>query len=142
MSKWLAAVSLLLGAAMLQGCVYDPNAGTYAPAAGYGYGGYPGYGGYGYPAYGYPASSYPAYGPSYGGSVTFGGMWGGGERRDDWDHRDQGARREEHRPDRAGRPVNLGAGFHPTPPQGGYHPPAASAGRGDNDRDKDRGEHH
>lgn len=145
MSRWLTVISLLLGAAMLQGCVYDPNSGTYAPA-GYGYGAYPGYGtygypGYGYPAYGYPAYGYPAYGPSYGGSMTFGGVWGGGERRGDWDRRDQGAHREGHRPEHAGRPINLGTGSRPAQAGGAYHAPASSGRHGDQDHDRDRNEH-
>jgi hypothetical protein len=66
----LAAILLIAGAAMLQGCVYGP----YAPGA------YPGYASYGYPAYGYPGYAYPA----YGGGVVVGpgggyrGGYGGG----------------------------------------------------------------
>jgi hypothetical protein len=71
--RTLTATLLIAGAAMLQGCVYDPNTGGYypccaSPAPAYGYG-YPGYG-YGYPAYGY--------GGGYGGAVVVGGGWGGG----------------------------------------------------------------
>lgn len=141
MRKWLAMVSLLVGAAMLQGCVYNPNSGTYAPAAGYGYGTYPAYGAYGYPAYGYPA-----YGPSYGGSVTFGGVWGGGDRGGDWNHRGhdahrEGDRREDRQPGHAGHPVNLGAGYRPHA-EGGHRAPAPSGGHGDHDHDHDHNEQH
>jgi hypothetical protein len=72
MSRWfnrrtLTAVLLIAGAAVLQGCVYDPNTGGYYPCCTY-----PAYG-YGYPAYGYPAYGY------YGGGVVVGG--GGGYYR-------------------------------------------------------------
>src|SRR5271165_5692808 len=68
-----SAILLILGAGVLQGCVYAPYPGTSGqyPANG----GYPdpASGGYGYPAYG--AYGYP-YG--YGGNVVVGGGWGGG----------------------------------------------------------------
>ena len=55
-----AACLLISGAALLQGCVYEPYPGPYA----------------GYPAYGYPA-----YGPAYGPTVVVGGGggWHGGD---------------------------------------------------------------
>ena len=64
MTSWfnrrtLTAILLIVGAGMLEGCVYDPYTGTYVPCCAYG-----GY--YGSPAYGYPYGyggyyGYPAY---------------------------------------------------------------------------------
>jgi peptidoglycan/LPS O-acetylase OafA/YrhL len=64
--RWLAAIVLIAGAAVLQGCVYGP------------YGGYPGYApGYGYPGYGYPAGGAVVVAP---GGYYHGG-YGGGDYR-------------------------------------------------------------
>jgi hypothetical protein len=63
--RTLGVTLLIVAAAMLQGCVYDPYIGAYVPCCTY-------------PTYGY--SGYPAYG-SYGGSVVIGGGWGGGYYR-------------------------------------------------------------
>jgi hypothetical protein len=61
MTRWcnrrtLTAILLIVGAGMLQGCVYNPYTGTYTPCCAYPgyYGGYPyAYGGgYSYPANG------------------------------------------------------------------------------------------
>ncbi len=79
----LTATVLAAGAAMLQGCVYNPYTGTYDPCCAY-----PAYSS-GYPAYSYPDYSYPAYGysypaysgPAYSGGVVVGGGWGGGYYR-------------------------------------------------------------
>ena len=61
--RTLAATLLIVGAAMLQGCVYDPYTGAYVPCCAYpAYGYYPAGGGYAYPAYG-----------GYGGAVVVGG---------------------------------------------------------------------
>jgi hypothetical protein len=95
MTRWtsrrtLGAILLIVGAAILQGCVYDPYTGTYVPccAAYPAYGGYayPAYGSYGYPPYrGYygapPAGAYPGssyQGPSYQGQGYQGQGYQGG----------------------------------------------------------------
>jgi hypothetical protein len=73
--RTLAAILLIVGAGMLQGCTYDPSIGAYVPCcAAY----YPAYGPYAYPVYGgypYPANAYP-YG--YGAPVVVQSGWGGG----------------------------------------------------------------
>jgi len=81
MTRWcnrrtLTAILVIVGAGMLQGCVYAPYPGAYGSYPASGYNGYPAYEGYGYPAYG--AYSYPAYGGYYGGTVVVGGGWRGG----------------------------------------------------------------
>ena len=71
----LVTALLSAGAVALQGCAYDPYAGTYVPAA------YPAYGYYGYPDY-YPYGTWGYYPPVYGsGSVVIGGTWWGGGHR-------------------------------------------------------------
>jgi len=158
--RW--TVLAIAGAAVLSGCAYNPYPGTYAPAPGYGSGGYPAYGTYGYPgnAYpgnGYPAYGYPSYGPSYGSSVTFGGTWGGGDERRRYpdDHREDRrgdqrgatAPRPEHHEER-GRPVNLGRApeaYHQTGGDRVARQPAvqhaAPAGGSHRDKDADRNDH-
>lgn len=136
MSKWLALTVVVAGAAMLQGCAYDPYSGTYVPSAGYSYG---------YPVYGYPTYGYPAYAPSYGGSLAVGGVWGGGYRGGDWDHRyHEGPEHREggYRPEHpgGGHPVNLGTNYRPLHAEGGFRalPPGGHpAHGGDHDHDRD-----
>lgn len=75
----LTAAALIAGAAMLEGCAYNPYTGTYDPccaypAYGYGYG-YPAYNGYAYPAYAYGGGGYSS-------AVVVGG---GGYYRGGWD---------------------------------------------------------
>lgn len=151
MNRMLAAIVLIAGAAMLQGCAYDPYSGTYVPSTGYGYGygGYSSYGTYGYPAYGYPSYGYPTYQPYYGGSAAIGGVWGGGYRGGDWDHRyheeheeherREGGYRPAHPQD--GHPINLGTNYHPPHPAGGYHPLPPQGGHPDHDHDHDQDHH-
>lgn len=137
MNKWLALTLVVVGAAMVQGCAYDPYSGTYVPAAGYGYG---------YPAYGYPSYGYPAYQPYYDGSVAIGGGYYGGYRGGDWDHRyheEHEHREGGYRPERreGGHPINLGTNYHPPHPQGGYHRSPPPGGHPDHDHDHDRDHH-
>ncbi len=70
----LTMALLSLGAISLQGCAYDPYAGTYAPYAAPAYGYYP-YAGYDY-----------YYAPPVYGSVVIGGGWVGGGYHG-WDRR-------------------------------------------------------
>ena len=93
MRRALTTTALIAGAAMLQGCVYDPATGGYYPCCAYpayGYGqpayGSPGYG-YAQPAYSYPAYGYDAY--RYAAPV-----FRGHDDRRGWDHdrRDHGRR--------------------------------------------------
>jgi hypothetical protein len=76
----LTVIALIAGAAMLQGCAYDPYTGTYNPCCAY-----PAYS-YSYPAYSYPAYGYPAYSGGvvvsggYGEGYSHGAYWGGNYR--------------------------------------------------------------
>jgi len=67
----MTAILLIVGAGLLQGCVYNPYTGTYVPYSAYGYPGYGAY--YGYPAYG--GYGYPANGGYY--SAPQGGPYQG-----------------------------------------------------------------
>lgn len=82
--RTLAAILLIVGAGMLQGCVYAPYPGAYGP--------YPAYGGYPYPAYGDYGSPVVVeggwgggyYGGGGGGGGYRGGGWGGGYQGGNW----------------------------------------------------------